>query len=79
MNVLNHHFIRPGPTGAKALPTARRLPRETRRRSAVPKSKAVPWALIGKNLRNFKFSGIHGVISLRFPKKELIYKPKPVR
>ena len=35
-------------------------------------------ALIGNNLRNFKFSDINGVIPLRFPKKELIYKPKPV-
>ncbi len=35
-------------------------------------------AFVGNNLRNFKFSDINGVIPLRYPKKELIYKPKPV-
>ncbi len=40
MDVLHHSFIRLGLARAKALQTARRFPRETRRRSAVPKSKA---------------------------------------
>jgi hypothetical protein len=40
MDVLNHHFIRLGLTRAKALQTARRFPRETHRRFAVPKSNA---------------------------------------
>jgi len=35
-------------------------------------------ALIGKNLRNFKFSDINGAVSPRFPKKKLIFKPKPI-
>jgi len=48
MDVLNHNFIRLGLTGAKALQTASRFPRETRRRFAVPKSNAFtlvvePW------------------------------------
>jgi hypothetical protein len=38
MDVLNHHFIRLGLTRAKALQTAIRFPRETRRRFAVPKN-----------------------------------------
>jgi len=38
MDVLNHNFIRLGLTRAKVLQTARRFPRETRRRFAVPKS-----------------------------------------
>jgi hypothetical protein len=40
MDVLNHNFIRVGITRAKALQTARRFPREIRRRFAVPKSNA---------------------------------------
>jgi len=40
MDVLNHNFIRLGPTRAKALQTASRFPRETRRPFAVPKSNA---------------------------------------
>jgi hypothetical protein len=40
MDVLNHNFIRLGLTRAKALQTASRFPRETRRRFAVPKSNA---------------------------------------
>jgi hypothetical protein len=40
MDVLNHNFIRLGLTRAKALQTAIRFPRETRRRFAVPKSNA---------------------------------------
>jgi hypothetical protein len=40
MDVLNHNFIRLGQTRAKALQTASRFPRETRRRFAVPKSNA---------------------------------------
>jgi hypothetical protein len=40
MDVLNHNFIRLGLTRAKALQTARRFPREIRRRFAVPKSNA---------------------------------------
>jgi hypothetical protein len=40
MNVLNHNFIRLGLTRAKALQTANRFLRETRRRFAVPKSNA---------------------------------------
>jgi hypothetical protein len=40
MDVLNHNFIQLGLTRAKALQTARRFPRETRRRFAVPKSNA---------------------------------------
>ncbi len=42
MDVLNYNFIRLGLTGAKALQTAIRFPRETRRRFAVPKSNAYP-------------------------------------
>ncbi len=38
MDVLNHNFIRLGLTRAKVLQTARRFPRETRRRFAVAKS-----------------------------------------
>ena len=38
MDVLNHNFIRLGLTGIKALQTARRFPRETRRRFAATKS-----------------------------------------
>jgi len=38
VNVLNYNFIQLGLTGAKALQTASRFPRETRRRFAVPKS-----------------------------------------
>jgi hypothetical protein len=38
MDVLHHHFMRLGLTRAKALQTAIRFPRETRRRFAVPKS-----------------------------------------
>ena len=38
MDVLNHNFIRLGLTGIKALQTARRYPRETRRRFAATKS-----------------------------------------
>jgi len=41
MDVLNHNFIRLGLTRAKALQTATRLERETRRRVAVPKSNAL--------------------------------------
>ena len=41
MDVLNHNFIRLGLTRAKALRTASRFPRETRRRFAVPKSNAL--------------------------------------
>jgi len=37
---LNHNFIRLGLTRAKALQTASRFPRETRRRFAVPESNA---------------------------------------
>jgi len=37
MDVLHHNFIRLGPTRAKALQTARRFPRETRRPFAVTK------------------------------------------
>jgi len=37
MDVLKSHFIRLGLTRAKALQTARRFPRETRHRFAVPK------------------------------------------
>jgi len=40
MDVFNYNFIRLGLTRAKALQTARRFPRETRRRFAVPKSNA---------------------------------------
>jgi len=40
MDVLNHNFIRLGLTRAKALQTASRFPRETRRRFTVPKSNA---------------------------------------
>ena len=40
MDVLNYNFIRLGLTRAKALQTATRLPRETHRRSAVPKEEA---------------------------------------
>ena len=40
MDVLNYNFIRLGLTRAKALQTASRFPRETRRRFAVPKSNA---------------------------------------
>jgi len=38
MDVLNYNFIRLGLTRAKALQTARRFPRETHRRFALPKS-----------------------------------------
>ena len=38
MDILNYYFIRLGLTRAKALQTARRFQRETRRRFAVPKS-----------------------------------------
>jgi hypothetical protein len=41
MDVLNHNFIRLGLTCAKALQTASRFPRETRRRFAVMKSNAL--------------------------------------
>ena len=41
MDVLNHNFIRIGLTSAKALQTASRFPRETRRRFAVPKSNVI--------------------------------------
>ena len=40
MDVLNHNLIRLGLTGAKALQTAIRFPRETRRRFADPRSNA---------------------------------------
>ena len=40
MDVLNYIFIRLGLTRAKALQTASRFPRETRRRFAGPKSNA---------------------------------------
>jgi len=40
MDVLNYNFIRLGLTRAKSLQTATRLPRETHRRSAVPKEEA---------------------------------------
>jgi hypothetical protein len=52
MNVLEHNFIRLGLTRAKALQTASRFPRETRRRFAAPKSNAfalfVPFTILGK-------------------------------
>jgi len=41
MVVLNHNFIRLGLTRAKALQTASRFPRETRRRFAEPESNEV--------------------------------------
>jgi len=46
MDVLNHNFIRLGLTRAKALQTASRFSRETRRRFAVPKSNALTLAVI---------------------------------
>jgi hypothetical protein len=39
-NFLSHNFIRLGLTRAKTLQTVSRFPRETRRRSAGPKSNA---------------------------------------
>jgi hypothetical protein len=45
MDVLNHNFIRLGLTRAKALQTASRLERDTRRRFAVPKSYAFTLSL----------------------------------
>jgi len=39
MDVLSYYFIRPGLTRAKALQTAHRFPKETRRRFAVPKTR----------------------------------------
>jgi len=45
MDVLSHNFIRLGLTGAKALQTARRFPKETRRRFAVAKSNALTLVL----------------------------------
>jgi len=45
MDVLNYNFIRLGLTRAKALQTASRFPRETRRRFAVPKSNALTLSL----------------------------------
>jgi hypothetical protein len=45
MDVLNYNFIRLGLTRAKALQTASRFPRETRRRFAVPKANALTLSL----------------------------------
>jgi hypothetical protein len=42
MDILNRYSIRLGLSRAKALQTAIRFPRETRRRFAVPKSNAFP-------------------------------------
>jgi hypothetical protein len=41
MDILNYYFIRLGLTRAKTLQTARRFPRETHCRLAVPKSNAL--------------------------------------
>ena len=46
MDVLNYNFIRLGLMRAKALQTARRLERETRRRFAVPKLNAFTQAAL---------------------------------
>jgi len=40
IDILSHNFIRLGLTGAKALQTVSRFPRDTRRRYAAPKSNA---------------------------------------
>jgi len=63
MDILNHNFIRLGLTHAKAPRTARRFPRETRRRFAVPKSKAFTLytphrkTLSGKRRKNYSAGG----------------------
>jgi hypothetical protein len=46
MDVLNHNFIRLGLTRAKALQTASRFPRETRRRFAAPISNALTLVIV---------------------------------
>jgi hypothetical protein len=50
MDVLNHNFIRLGLTGAKALQTASRFPREIRRRFAVLKSNAFDLGFVWINM-----------------------------
>jgi len=55
MDVLHHHLIRLGLTRAKALQTARRFPRETRRRFAVPKSNAFTWKCLCEALTKKEF------------------------
>ena len=53
MDVLNYNFIRLGLTRAKALQTARRCPRETRRRFAVPKSNVITPILFWGYIDNY--------------------------
>jgi len=55
----NSNFIRLGLTRAKALQTASRFPRETRRRFAVPKSNALTLAVILNVVAEGQLYGFH--------------------